>query len=440
MLPRVSAFSVSRLWRSVGRFGRTDQPDRDVRVDRICYALAIALTVTWVVVFNRTLTGALVDEPGHVGAIYHFLEGKSGWPESMPMLPGYHFIVLSWWKFFPAMNPLTAARFTTTFITLVGFAAFAVACQRVQGGRGGRSLLLLALLPLIQPFTGMAYTDMPAAAFVLVALWAQVTGRRAFAAVAMLGAITLRQTNVIWAGFLIAWEFFRADEPKATLPRRLGWQVLVIAIVGVAGLMAGRLTPGTQHGNAFTFNLTAIHFGAILVLVLGLPVWVAHLPATFRRTAELMRTRPFPTVLVATFGLMAAAILGWRFTNAHGWNRDLWWEGCSFTLLRNWPLVGIDAHGWAKALSGLNVVLMIASLGWVVIGQRHRLALGLAVAVGMLPVVTNGLVEPRYFIPGAVVFLLFLEIPPADFRRLAGWWAVLSAIHAPFVANALSLW
>jgi hypothetical protein len=85
-------------------------------------------------------------------------------------------------------------------------------------------------------------------------------------------------------------------------------------------------------------------------------------------------------------------------------------------------------------------VVMTAALGAVIARQRHRLPLWLALGCGMALPLTNSLVEPRYFIPVAGMLLLFLELSDRTWRLLIVWWALLCALHAPFVAAALSLW
>lgn len=358
------------------------------------------------------------------------------------MLPGYHFMVLSLWKLHPAMSTLAAARFTTMLTTLVGLAAFALVWRRLHERPAGRATLLLALLPLTQPFAGMAYSDMPALAFALVAWWAQVTGRWAFAALALAGAVGIRQTNLAWAGFFVLWEFFRTDEPRRTWLRRVAWQLLLLALAaGVIVATGGRLTVGTQHGNQFVFNIATVHVSALLVLVFGLPVWLTHARGVLARGREAARTAPVRFETALALGLVATIGLTLTFANPHIWNRELFWEGCSFTLLRNWPLVWCDQHFWLRAGSALNVVLMAVAVARVFAGQRHWRALWLAAAFGALPVATNGLVEPRYLIPAAGFILTLLDVGDgADWRRLAWWWGALSAAHAPFVARALSLW
>lgn len=408
--------------------------------ERADYIGAAALVVGWLVIYVIARPAGLVDEPGHLAAIYHFLGEKTGWPEAMPMLPGYHYIVVALVNVFPGVEVLTLARAVTALTALVGLAAFALAWRRLHGQSAGRATLLLALLPLTQPFTALAYTDVPALACVFVALWAHLTGRRAFAALLLAAAVALRQTSLAWAGFLIAWEFLRSDEPRRTFLARIAWQAALLAVAAILILAAGRLTLGSQHGNDFRFNPATLHFAGLLLLVLGLPVWLAHAPAAWRQTRALLRTHPARSAALLTLALAAATGLALTFANPHVWNRELFWDGCSFTLLRNWPLVWLDAHPWLRVLSGLNLVLMATALALVFSRQPHRHALWLALGIGLLPAFTNSLVEPRYFIPAAGVLLLYLRIPAPDTRRLAWWWGALSLLHAPFIARGLSLW
>lgn len=414
---------------------------RERRVDRACYVAAGVVTMGWFLCYNLARQDGLVDEQGHIGNVHHFLENKPGWPEAMPMLPGYHFLVVSLWKLqLVPWGIVTIGRLATALITLVGFAAFALTWERLHGRPAGRATLLLALLPLTQPFTAMMYTDMPALAFAFCAIWAQVTGRRAFAAVVLVGAVALRQTSLAWAAFLIAWEWIRPDEPRQTWLRRVGWLLLLLAAAVAMVVVAGRLTVGHQHGNDFRANLATLHFGGVLLLLLGLPAWLRHAPAFWRKARQMARARPGRAAMVVVLAAGLAGWLAWRFANPHGWNRELFWEGCTFTLLRNWPLVWIDRHPWLQVASGINLVVMMLALGAVFARQPWRRELWLAVAFGMLPVLTNSLVEPRYFMAAAGGVLLFLDLADTEWRRLAVWWALLSAVHAPFVAQGLSLW
>lgn len=419
-------------------------PTEEIRVHRACWAIAILLTVVWFFTFDRFRPDYLVDEPGHLGNIYHFLDGKPGWPEHMTMLPGYHFAVAALWQLHPPLKLLTLARLVTTMTALLAFYGFGRAWTLLHGRPSGPAVLLLALLPILQPFTGLAYTDVPGLAFLLLAVASHFSGRRLIAMLLLGTAICFRQTNVIWAGFLCAAEFFRSGTTRADFFSRSRWLLLLMALSGlavaVALMTAGRLTLGAHSDNDLRFNPANVHFAGILVLVVGFPVWLAGAPAAWTRLVSSLRVRPAVTIGALGLALATAAGLALTFSNPHPWNRDLFWDGCTFTLLRNWPLVWLDAHVTLRVLSGLNCVMMATAIGTTLSGQRRWRELGLALAVGALLPLTNGLVEPRYYIPGAAMVLLLVELSPATQRRLAAWWLLLCVVHAPFVATGRSLW
>ncbi len=496
-------------------------------LDRACLAAAFALTLAWFFIYNQVRPDLMVDEPGHIGNILHFLDGKPGWPPPMTMLPGYHYLVVSLWHLHPPFGIVTLARLVTTACSCLGLLAFALAWRQLHRaslpncGRGftprlstpattpnspsgspssapasivnrnsqivnptpstppsppsaplspssgplspvtcrlssvpcplssaGPATLLFALLPILQPFTGLAYTDAPALAFALLAVALHFNGHRALAVLAFLPALATRQTNVLWPALLVAWEFLRPDLPRHAFIRDFlhrTWLLLVLLVlcsiaIVIALKTAGRLTPGTETGNDLHFNPASLHTAGLLALLLGLPVWLAQLPATLRTYAATLRSRPALTVTLTVLALAAAILAGRTFSNLHQWNRDLFWDGCSFTLLRNWPLVWLDHHVWLRYASGLALVAMTAALALVIARQRLRLLLILALAFGLLQPFTNGLIEPRYFIPAAGFFLLFLDLTPTTTRHLALWWFLLCALHAPFIARGLSLW
>ena len=87
---------------------------------------AAALVVGWLVIYVVARPAGLVDEPGHLANIYHFLTQKPGWPEAMPMLPGYHYSVVALVKLLPGIEVLTLAR-AVTALTLAIVAGIVLA-------------------------------------------------------------------------------------------------------------------------------------------------------------------------------------------------------------------------------------------------------------------------------------------------------------------------
>jgi hypothetical protein len=439
LLGLLGAVGLGAWWWQHGP-ARTAPGRRRLDPDRVCGWLAALVPLGWWAIYHFFGRGPLVDEAGHLGAIQHFVAGKPGWPEGMPMLPGYHYLVAALWRLQPPLDLLTLARLVTTALWLLGLAAFALAWRRLHGAPAGRATLLLALFPLAQPLSAMAYTDAPALALVMVAVWAHSGGWRAGAALVLAAAVAVRQTSLAFAGLLLAHEWLQPGAALRTWLRRTAW-LWGLGLLAVAGaLVAGRVTLAAGHGNELRFNPAVVHFAALLALGLGLPVWLGRAPAAGRWLAARFRERPGLTSAGGVLALALGGVLGGQFANPHEWNRELFWEGHTFTLLRNWPLVWIDAHPGLRVLSGLNVVAMALAVGAFCMGQPQRARIALALLCGGLGALANSLVEPRYFVPAVGGALVFTRFSQGEWRRLVLWWGALSAVHAPFILAGWSLW
>jgi len=425
----------------------------EARFQRICLAAAFLVTLAWGAIYIGHGNPGLVDEPGQLEAMRHIAEHRPGVPPALPNLPGYHFLVI---LLSGGQPTLLSARLVTLGCALLGLAAFAGAWRQRHGRHPGGATLLLALLPVLQPFTAMAYTDVPALALLLAACWAQFAGQRALAAGVLALACLVRQTSLIWAGYLLvleAWDSFRprtigspAPIPwgaaLATWLERSRWLLLLLATAAGIILYAGRLTLGSQHGNQLDPNPATIHFAGVLLLWFGLPTWIARAGAMFRDWQAARRRQPGRTVGLTLMALVIAAILAATYANPHVWNRELFWpdQPSAYVLLRNWPLVWIDRLPVLQALSGLIVVGVTAGLVHGFVRQVCARELLLLLPFGAVLLLTNGLVEPRYFIQPCALALLFLEPGPATLRRQAGWFALLCLGQSAFVPGGLALW
>ena len=419
----------------------TPSETRASRADRLLLVAAFVVTVAWCALYVGFSREGLCDEPWHLGLMNHFAKNRADWPETGPHLPGYHWLVVV----LTAGNPTYAgARAVTGVLACLALAAFAGAWRRTHGRVEGvgAATMCVALLPILQPFTGMAYTDVPALALLLCAWWAQVAERRGAAAALLAVACFIRQTSIIWSALFIAWEGLQAWRSGArgralvaAIARRTCWLLsLQLVIAGV--IASGSFTPGAQVERWVRPNVATAHFAAVLVAVLGAPLWIPGLRRAWR---DLWAHRQRGGVL-ATAGLACAAIFAVTYSNPHPWNRDLWWPGISFTLLRNWPLVALERFPWLRAASGLLIVSMIWAVVRLVVAEPRRAELAGAFLSGAVLLATNNLVEPRYFITPAVFVLFFLAPDLTRSRRLSLWFLLLCAAHAPFILTAKALW
>ena len=421
----------------------------ELRFSRACLIAAFALTLVWAALYARFAHSALCDEPGHLGVMFHFAEGKPGWPENLTTPPGYQFVALALGGGRPS---LTAARLTTALFAVIALAAFAGAWRALHHRPAGPATLLFALLPIFQPFTALAYNDVPALALLLCAARAQFAGRVHLAAVALTLACLVRQTNIVWAPFFILWEIFRAAPPAplfsaafarhalATARKRTPGHILLIVATAAILLVAGRFTPGTANSNDLRPNPAAFVFAALLVVTLGLPVWLAHLRPALACFGAAARRRPvFATVRL--LGVAAViALVAVNYTNPHGWNRDLRWDGVRFTLLRNWPLVYIDQIPALRVVAGVVVVFATLALARLCRAQAHGRALALTLPFAAALLGSNYLVDPRYYLAPAAFLLLFVAPARRDFLLLGAWWLLIALAHDPFIVAGYSLW
>ncbi len=357
----------------------------------------------------------------------------------MPMLPGYHFTALSLGG---GHASWVAARLTSVLATLLLLAAAAQLWRRQGHEAHGRIAALLAALPLLHPFSAMAYTDALSVAYVGCVVYYTHIGIGWLAGLCLALAIATRQTNAVWGGWLLltifvqTWHSTRRFWPtlKTTLGR--GWLSLAILTCG-AGLVwhYQRVTLTDGHGNALQPNLATLHSaGHLLFLFFAplLPLRWPHLKNTIAQCGGYRLWLPLFFAITTAFAL--------TFKNAHIWNRDLWWPECKFTLLRNWPLVAIDKQPWLAWISGAILSMLILWL-WAEIRQhRFKLEISAAVLCGIATLLTNGLVEPRYFLPTLVVGLMHAQFETKTYRVLLGWWVLLTLAHAPWIVTGWSLW
>jgi hypothetical protein len=437
-------------------FWKTPAAGDELRFHRICLVAAFAVTFLWGAIYIGHGNTGIEDEPGHMGAIEHLARKLPGVPASLPNLPGYHFLVI----FLSGGEPtLRSARVVTLGLALAGLAAFAAAWRQRHGKHPGGMTLLLALLPIMQPFTAMAYTDVPAMTFLFLAFWAQFAGRFALAAGALALACLVRQTSLVWAGYLLAIQamdcFFPKTPAAENVPTSFSWSkafhrwldssrwLLLLVATGLGTIVyAGRLTLGTEHGIRPEPNLATVHFGGALLLLIGLPFWVANLRGMLRSVHAASQKSPGRILGFAALGLGIAAALAMTYTNRYVWNRELFWTdpGSTYVLLRNWPLVWMERIEGLRWVSGLIVVAVAVGLAFLCKRERDARELWLILPFGALLLLSNELVEPRYFMPPCALALLFLEPGRNGLLRQIRWFALLCLLTSPFTLQRLALW
>ena len=195
----------------------------------------------------------LLDENGHYGQIRLFLDGRlalfkwgeDGYPASA-MFPGFH-AVLAAVAWATGLDSPTALR---AFCFLGSLAFWLVAYLLARRLVGGDYALLRAtqayFVPIVFPFCFLIYTDVFSLLVTTAAFLACIDRRLNVCGLLMLLALGVRQNNVVFSAFLIAFSYAERHDRLmlASLARHLRhcW-LLVAGIVAFAAyvLVHGRV-------------------------------------------------------------------------------------------------------------------------------------------------------------------------------------------------------
>ncbi|HKW44074.1 MAG TPA: hypothetical protein VJN22_00370, partial [Candidatus Eremiobacteraceae bacterium] len=205
-------------------FGDAENPPSDApATPALTIALGIGLGVLYAVAIVVSLHGTTRgDELYHYAQIHLFRHGDFRVLDYyLTTIPGYHLAVAALLRL-GGLDTLGAARAITALFGLAAAAAFHSLRSRTQPGTESLATAQFLVLPVLAPFFFLVYTDVLALALVLWATVATMRGKHVLSALAISAALLVRQSDVVWAGFLAAlaiWAHVR--ERRSIEPREL---------------------------------------------------------------------------------------------------------------------------------------------------------------------------------------------------------------------------
>lgn len=233
-------------------------------------------------------TGVMVDEHLHYAQISSFHHGDGSLNPRITTFPTYHWLVaqaLAW-----AEAPIwQASRWVSAASGLLLVLVAAVAWGwRLHGDARVAALraALVVLMPVLLPYVFLIYTDPLGLAFVLFAAWAAEARRWWLAALFIACAVAVRQTQIVWALWLLA---LYAIREAPALRTRADWLRALSAIAPLGLVLAAFavfvvVNGGVAIGDRNAHPGDGLHDGNILfllfvALVIFLPAHVAAAPA-----------------------------------------------------------------------------------------------------------------------------------------------------------------
>ena len=341
----------------------------------------------------------LADESVHFPQAQMFAHGDWTIHPFLATWPTMNLLVSGSLRIF-GTDSLIAARATIAFCALIGVIGFyQVACHfdpPTAAMRTGQFFLL----PIVLPYCGLVYTDIPALAALLWLLYSVVKQRPGLFCAAGLLAVALRQSNMVWFVAAVAMYFYEARDRAgagktlasiAVFSAAVGllWVIVVWNIGGVA------LTSVTQASHFMKLRgLPNIEFAIGLGGFLFLPVLASSGP-------RLIALFKHPRWIIAL--TILTAFVGLTFLVKHSDNTDPW---VIDYFLHNWVLYEITHSNllWAFALCVAGFAIAFAYFPWHREVASLKIPLFAFAAIYLLPF---GLIEQRYYIPLYAFFSLF---------------------------------
>ncbi len=393
----------------------------------------IALACAWLAMLAFAVHGRVIgDEAVHWPQVQRFLHGDYRvFEQWLTNVPGYHWLATALlWPL--GVDGLGWGRALGGVFVLACLLAMHRIRLALHPADAQRTAAQLFFLPVLLVYGWLAYTDVPALAFLLGALLATLHGRHRLSAVLLLGSMAMRQNQVLWAAFLAsyaAWPLLARDGWRVWRQWRALWAVgwpyaaCVLVFLGY-WLWNGSISYSTAQAKAHPDLVWRVG-NPMLLLALAAALFPLQIVAGWRRgIARLRDGRGWAWLLLP---LAVFALYAWQFQVDHPYNRPM---GNS---LRNQWLHVVSRESWAWWAFGLAAAW--ASVGLAL--ARYATPQGwLWLPFSLAFVGASWMIETRYVVVPFVLFLA-LRLPESAWAErvtLAGW-VVLSGWLAWNVFN-----
>lgn len=390
---------------------RMEERNRRRTIDAHLSSALVLLALGFVLRGDR---GPAVDENVHLDQILRFARGDWTINQALAMLPGFHLLVAALVFAFGA----TAAsiRIVVFGLAMATVVVFYVLARDVDPRSAGTRTLQFALMPVLFHQFFLIYTDVTSLLVVLVMMLLAVRGRYVAAGALGVVAIAVRQDNVVWVAFALAWSHvrdygWRWPAPSEWIARYATFVVSGCAFVLFVLANHGQIALGYDAGS----HPTGLYGGNVFFMLflsgfVFAPLWWSY------RGVLLPRARQW-WLWLGIAGLLAAYWLGFMVDHPHNLER-------SDYFLANAVLTTITSTGVRRMLGFLPVV--VGAAGFAIAPMKR--GWWLLLPFSMLFLLPEWLIVPRYYlIPWALFSIAREAVPPASERLQTLVFGALSA-------------
>ena len=341
------------------------------------------------------------DELNHYAQIQLFLHGEFRiFTRYLTTIPGYHAIVAAILTI-TGSDSLDAARLVNAAFALTAIAGFYALRRRLWPGTETLATAQLIVLPILVPLFFLVYTDVLALALLLWATFATIASRHWVAAGLLVVLISVRQNEIVWAGFLCAlaaWPLVREQGARAwreTLPLVLPYCVPLAAFLA---FWAWNGSISLSHEQAALHPDLSLHAGnlyfALFLAGVLLPLQTIGGLGDF-----VTRAIRRPWLFVIPVLIIAAFWIGFEASNPYN-------SALPGYHIRNGFLIAIAHDPVVRAATGVVVALAVCGLAWTRLKPPAAYWL---YPIAAFSLAASWLVEERYALVPLVLWLAFRE-------------------------------
>ncbi len=347
--------------------------------------------------------GLIVDERFHYAQIVRFMNFDYKPDPTLPMIPGYHYIISSIGRIFGIekisyYQGVPYIRFISFLFNLASIVVFYKIALEVDKRWAIIKTIQFSFVPILFPFFSLLYTDLFSNFVILLALLAIY--KRAYFLAAFIGsmAILIRQNNLVWLVFFNALIYFREfgytfsvsklkEHLKKTYPFLFGLILLGISIFINRGLAVG------VESKYFVF-FTLAHTGNIFIILFYF--FIIFLPIILDSIGDIFKLIVRKKIYLVSIPLLYP-IYNFSFVNSHPLN------GNPFFIHNAIPMF-FTANGLHKFFLFLIIVISLFSLFVTRLNQKYYYSFYLVTFLYLLPL---WLIDSRYYTVPFTLFLLF---------------------------------
>lgn len=345
--------------------------------------------------------GVYTDELDHYAQIQLFLRGELRvLTLYLTTIPGYHAIVAAILRI-AGGDSLDAARLVNAAFSLIAVAGFHALRRALWPGTETLATAQLLVLPILVPLFFLVYTDVLALALLAWATFATISSRHWLAAALLVVLVSVRQNEIVWAGFLCAlaaWPLVRARGVRA-------WREAAPLVLPYCVPVAAFLAFWAWNGSiSLSRQQSALHpdvslhagnlFFAVFIAGLLLPF---HAIAGLGDFATRVRRRPW----LAAVPLVVFAAFWWGFRADNPYNTAF-----PNYYVRNGFLIALGAEPLVRAAAGAVVALAACGLAYT---RLKPAAAYWLYPIAAFSLAASWLVEQRYALVPLVLWLAFRE-------------------------------